>query len=60
VAAHSQDVYRRTLGYQPKHLPVSERLASRGLALPLYSDLTDEQVRSCADALRTVVKELAS
>ena len=59
VAAHSQDVYGRMFGYQPGQLPVSERLASRGLALPLYSDLTDEQVRFCADTLRKIVKKLA-
>ncbi len=57
VAAHSQDVYGRLFGYQPAHLPVSERLASRGLALPLYCDLTDEQVRLCAGALRKVLKK---
>lgn len=60
VAAHSQEVYGRTLGYQPAHLPVSDGLASRGLALPLYFDLTDEQVRVSAGALRTVVKKLVS
>jgi dTDP-4-amino-4,6-dideoxygalactose transaminase len=30
VAAHSQGVFRRRFGYQPSHLPVSERLASHG------------------------------
>jgi len=59
VAAHSQDVYGRMFGYLPAHLPVSEALASRGLALPLYSDLTDEQVRLCAGTLRRIMKKLA-
>jgi len=59
VAAHSQDVYGRMFEYQPAHLPVSERLASRGLALPLYSDLTDEQVRLCAGTLQGVIRRLA-
>jgi perosamine synthetase len=58
VAAHSQEVYGRTFGYQPAQLSISERLASRGLALPLYSDLTDEQVRLCAGTLRKVIKSL--
>ncbi len=60
VAAHCQEVYHRTFGYQPAHLPVSQRLASRGLALPLYSELTDEQVSLCARALRKVVERPAS
>ncbi len=59
VAAHSQDVYGRMFGYQPAQLPVSERLASRGVALPLYSDLTDEDVRFCAGALHRIMKKLA-
>lgn len=56
VAAHSIEVYRRRFGYQPSELPVSEALASHGLALPLYYDLTDEGVRLCAQALRDVVE----
>ena len=60
VASHCQEVYGRTLGYQPTHLPVSERLAHHGLALPLYSELTDEQVRRCAGTLRSAITRLAS
>ncbi len=60
VAAHSQDVYGRTFGYQREHLPVSEQLASRGLALPLYLGLTDEQVHVCSGNLGKIVKKLAS
>lgn len=56
VAAHCQDVYGRLFGYTPSQLPVSEMLASQGLALPLYSDMTDEQVRLCAGTLRKVIK----
>lgn len=55
VAAHSQQVHKRRFGYEPSHLPVSERLASHGLALPLYFDMTDDQVRLCASALRRVL-----
>jgi len=60
VAAHSQDVYGRAFGYQREHLPVSEQLASRGLALPLYWGLTDEQVHVCSGNLGRIVKKLAS
>lgn len=58
VAAHSQQVYGRLFGYRPEHLPVAERLASRGLAMPLYAGLTDDQVRFCTDALRETVKKV--
>jgi perosamine synthetase len=58
VAAHAQQVYGRMFGYQPADLPVSQRLASRGVALPLYSGLTDEQVRFCTDVLHKIMKKL--
>jgi perosamine synthetase len=57
VAAHSQDVCRRRLGYQPADLPVSQGLADHGLALPLYSDMMDEQVHLCACTLRRIVRQ---
>jgi perosamine synthetase len=60
VAAHSQHLYGRMFGYQPAHLPVSERLASRGLALPLYCDMTDEQVRFCADTFCRILTKVVS
>lgn len=60
VAAHSQDVYGRRFGYRPAQLPISERLASWGLALPLYPEMTDEQVRLCTSALCRVLEECTS
>jgi dTDP-4-amino-4,6-dideoxygalactose transaminase len=60
VAAHSQEIYQRTFGYRSSHLPVAERLASWGLALPLYSEMTDGEVHMCADALRGAVEKHAT
>jgi dTDP-4-amino-4,6-dideoxygalactose transaminase len=60
VAAHSQEIYQRTFGYRSSHLPVAERLASWGLALPLYSEMTDGQVHMCADALKRAVEKHAT
>jgi dTDP-4-amino-4,6-dideoxygalactose transaminase len=40
---HLQPAFR-SLGHRPGEFPVAERAASRALALPLYPDLTEEQV----------------
>jgi dTDP-4-amino-4,6-dideoxygalactose transaminase len=36
-------------------LPVAERISERCLALPMYPELTDAQVRAVADALRQAI-----
>ncbi|MDL1892494.1 DegT/DnrJ/EryC1/StrS family aminotransferase [Sphingobacteriales bacterium CHB3] len=40
---HLQDAYK-DLGYTRGDFPVTERLAERGLSLPMFSELTDEQI----------------
>jgi dTDP-4-amino-4,6-dideoxygalactose transaminase len=40
------------LGHRPGDFPVAEAAAARALALPLYPDLTDAQVRRVCDAVR--------
>jgi dTDP-4-amino-4,6-dideoxygalactose transaminase len=57
VAAHSQEVYHRQSRYQPSHLPVWQELGSRGLALPLCFEMTDEQSCLCAGTLRRIIEE---
>jgi dTDP-4-amino-4,6-dideoxygalactose transaminase len=48
---HLQKVYA-SLGYQRGDFPVSERLAERCLSLPMYPELTDEQIQAVISALR--------
>lgn len=43
VPIHQQAAYRE-LGYQPGALPVTERIAPRLVSLPMYPELTGEQV----------------
>ena len=40
------------LGYRKGDLPVTERIASEVLSLPMYPELTDEQVEIVAEAVR--------
>jgi dTDP-4-amino-4,6-dideoxygalactose transaminase len=46
----------RYLGHQPGDFPVSERLASQILSLPMYPELTKEQIERVAAAVNRVVK----
>jgi dTDP-4-amino-4,6-dideoxygalactose transaminase len=45
----------RELGYQPGSMPVSERASLETLALPLYPEMTIEQVEAVTAALRTAL-----
>lgn len=48
---HLQPAYAE-LSYRPGDFPVSEQLASTILSLPMYAELTDEQIAYIADAVR--------
>lgn len=47
------------LGYRSGDLPESERAADRAIALPVYPELTTEQIRYVAGALRGALAGLA-
>ena len=51
---HLQPVYEH-IGQRPGSFPVAERLARELLCLPIYPELTDEDVRRVATELRSAV-----
>jgi dTDP-4-amino-4,6-dideoxygalactose transaminase len=51
---HLQVMYR-DLGYAEGSLPVSEQAGREVLSLPMYPELTDDQVQMVADAIREFV-----
>lgn len=51
VPLHLQKAYK-DLGMKPGSLPVSEEAAREVLSLPMYPELTEEQVRTVAEAVR--------
>ncbi|PDW03796.1 DegT/DnrJ/EryC1/StrS family aminotransferase [Candidatus Viridilinea mediisalina] len=51
LPTHLQPAYQQ-LGYQPGALPVTERLASQILSLPLYPELSREELELVAEAVR--------
>ena len=52
---HRQDAYASRLPLGPGGLPVTEQLASEILSLPIYPELSDEQVAQVIEALRAVL-----
>jgi dTDP-4-amino-4,6-dideoxygalactose transaminase len=51
LSLHEQECFK-TLGYQKGDFPHSERAAERSLALPIYPELTDEQMRYVAGKIK--------
>ena len=51
IPIHLQPAYA-SLGYKVGDLPVTESLSERVLSLPLFAELTDDQQRAVADAIR--------
>jgi dTDP-4-amino-4,6-dideoxygalactose transaminase len=54
---HLQQPYR-SLGYGPGSLPHTERAAEQCISLPLFLEMTTEEVRYVADVLSEVTEEL--
>jgi dTDP-4-amino-4,6-dideoxygalactose transaminase len=50
VPIHLQPIYSE-LGYQPGDLPVTERAAAEVLSLPIYPEMTEEQIACVVEAL---------
>jgi dTDP-4-amino-4,6-dideoxygalactose transaminase len=44
------------LGYRKGDMPITEKLAAEVLSLPMYAELSDEQVDRVADAVRSFMK----
>jgi dTDP-4-amino-4,6-dideoxygalactose transaminase len=44
------------LGYRQGDMPITERVASEVLSLPMFAELTDEQVERVADSVRSFMK----
>lgn len=56
IPVHLQPYYRRKYGYAAGKCPVAESYYQRCLSLPLYPDMTGEDVRRVTDAVCEVLK----
>ncbi len=55
IPLHLHPYYRRTYGYAPTDLPVATREYEREISLPIYPDLTDDDVDRVVRSLETAV-----
>jgi dTDP-4-amino-4,6-dideoxygalactose transaminase len=55
IPVHLQEAYR-CLGYGRGSFPVAERCAEQFLSLPMYPELTSDQIRSAAEQLRACIQ----
>jgi len=47
----------RYLGYQPSDFPVATRLQDEILSLPLYPEISEEQIREVADSIKSFFRQ---
>lgn len=57
IPLHVHPWYRRSYGYEPADLPIAWREYEREISLPIYPDLSDDEVRRVVDALEQAVRE---
>ena len=50
IPVHLQRAYE-AYGYAPGDLPVTEKIAAQQLSLPMFAELTEEQIVRVADAV---------
>ena len=58
VPIHEQPHVAEALGTRRGQFPVTERVADRTVALPFFSNLTEQQVRRVADVLTEAIGKL--
>ena len=58
IPLHRQPVYE-SLGYQPGQLPHTDRAAAEVLSLPMFPEITIDEQRRVAYALKDALQELA-
>ncbi|MDP2365908.1 MAG: DegT/DnrJ/EryC1/StrS family aminotransferase [Ignavibacteria bacterium] len=56
VPLHQQPCFEH-LGYKKGDFPISEELAEQGLSLPMYAELTDEQIDYICDKIKEFFKD---
>ena len=52
IPIHLQPVYRDMYGFKEGMLPITERLCKEVLTLPMFVDITDEQVKYVVESIR--------
>ena len=54
---HMHPYYRDTYNYKPRDLPVSSRLYSEIISLPIFPGMTEKDINAVCDSLKTIISE---
>jgi perosamine synthetase len=60
IPLHLHPYYRRTYGYAPDDLPVASAEYEREISLPIYPELTDDEVGRVVEALGRAVRAMTT
>ena len=55
IPLHEQKCFEK-LGYKKGDFPVTEELAEQGLSLPMFAELTDDQLNMVSDTIHNFFK----
>lgn len=55
IPLHMHPYYRRLYGYRTEDLPIAAREYAREISLPIYPDLTDDEIDRVVDALEAAI-----
>lgn len=56
IPLHLQKAYK-ALGYNKGSFPVAENIAEKQLSLPVYAELTEEQIRGVCEEIKNYFAE---
>ncbi len=59
IPLHIHPYYRETYGYKPEDYPVAYREYLRGVSLPIYSRMRDDDVNDVINAVLDIVEKNA-
>jgi dTDP-4-amino-4,6-dideoxygalactose transaminase len=57
LSLHLQEVYK-PLGYKPGDFPQSERAQEQVLSLPMYPELSEEQISFIAESIKEFITSI--
>ena len=55
---HLQTYYKESFGYEAGDFPVAEKLSNEMIILPLFTEISEDQIRTVTDNLKEIINKL--
>ena len=55
IPVHLQPYYRKNFGYKKGDFPIAEKCCEGIISLPMYPELTEEEIRYVAEQLSEII-----